>query len=399
MVHLFTDNFVPSDVLQPLPPDGSRSEEQVKQYDPDQTPPYNTVPQRGPDKNIPVSFQVDSNRVHMKVRVTENNEEPFDLVQREGDKVMKVREKADGSIEVSVSFDEEKNTEDKQSEDKQSEDKESEQKPTDGKSKPDLNQIYNDLMKTLNEKTNFQELSNKDEYMTVIARFLESSHLGKGLVDESSKAIIETLASELFRKSRETKQSHDVKSSEEQVHYASAKDFSESAESQLPSSSSLKSNSFDNIPGDSWVRVDAQGKSNHYGATVDENGVLILVENSQTSTKEQDGLENPEQGSVQNDKHVLTQNREVDSVCNGEQEIIDKSESLTSSSKKLSQTFSDEETDHVKTKVNVIENDLTERSDEQIVSDDVVRTRQYTSSHSTQSSTDSSNSQEYKDEL
>ncbi|XP_041368922.1 ER degradation-enhancing alpha-mannosidase-like protein 3 [Gigantopelta aegis] len=352
-------------VLQPLQPEGSKPAEPSKPYIPDQTPPYNSVPQRGPDKDIPVSFQVNSRRVHMKVKMTENNQEAFDLVEKDEDKILKIREKSDGSIEVSFSMDEEKKTEE---------------------TKPDVNQLYADLMKTLQEKTNFNDLRDKNEYLNAIARFLESSNTGVGLFDYSTKELIEKLTSELL-----TKQSQDMKkSSKDQAHYASAEDFAESAGTETQGSKSEKSDSSENTntdSRDSWVRVHAQDKSNNFGATIDENGVLILVDDSQSRKGEVDEIKTQDQDSGKDLDQDSRQNREQDSVPH--------SESL--SSREFSQTLSGEGSENVRTHVSVKESDL---SDGHVLSGDGLRTRQDASSHSTQSSTESSTSQQKsKDEL
>lgn len=68
----------------------------------------------------------------------------------------------------------------------------------DGKEKPELNQIYVDLVLMLQERTNFVQLKLQSDYLLAIARMLESAYFGLQDVDKQTQSMLERLAQELI---------------------------------------------------------------------------------------------------------------------------------------------------------------------------------------------------------
>ncbi|XP_060068085.1 ER degradation-enhancing alpha-mannosidase-like protein 3 [Ylistrum balloti] len=102
--------------------------------------------------------------------------------------------------------------------------------------KPELNQIYVSVVQVLQQRTNFETLSNQADYLISIARLLEAAYFGFQVQDanDNSQELFDKLAGLLVIKPLK---SHD-KSSDENVrekltishefnHYASEEDFAE----------------------------------------------------------------------------------------------------------------------------------------------------------------------------
>ncbi|KAK3088771.1 hypothetical protein FSP39_023586, partial [Pinctada imbricata] len=65
------------------------------------------------------------------------------------------------------------------------------------KTKPELNQIYVDLVQILQDRTNFASLPSQGDYLLAIARLLESAYFNQGNVDSRSQKMFDKLAQEL----------------------------------------------------------------------------------------------------------------------------------------------------------------------------------------------------------
>ncbi|KAL3872065.1 hypothetical protein ACJMK2_040022 [Sinanodonta woodiana] len=62
---------------------------------------------------------------------------------------------------------------------------------------PELNDVYEDLVKVMVDRTNFNELENKGQYLISIARLLESAYFGINKIDEKSQKYFDEMASKL----------------------------------------------------------------------------------------------------------------------------------------------------------------------------------------------------------
>ncbi|XP_071111554.1 ER degradation-enhancing alpha-mannosidase-like protein 3 isoform X1 [Haliotis cracherodii] len=263
------------------PPEKTPAGPQVGQRDvhpekvPDQTPPPHTPLRHEPPQGARVgldevySYQSSSRKVRMEIKVSgEADTEVFHSVE-EGEKettesvtaeenVLQFDTLPDGSKQLSFKVD--KN---------QQEDK----------TQPELNQIYVNLVQALQEKTNFEKLSNQGDYLIAIARFLESAYFGMDRVDNKAQELIEKLAVELkFLTEKSTKPSAESQSvknehmdfeTAKQLHYATVEELYETNSGKRTEDSSKRN---------PYIQTkSAEESSKHFGAKVDDEGVLTFT--------------------------------------------------------------------------------------------------------------------------
>lgn len=242
---------------------------------PDQTPPPHTPLHHEPPQGARVgldevySYQSSSRKVRMEIKVSgEADTDVFHSVE-EGEKettesvtaeenVLQFDTLPDGSKQLSFKVD--KN---------QQEDK----------TQPQLNQIYVNLVQALQEKTNFEKLSNQGDYLIAIARFLESAYFGMDRVDNKAQELIEKLAVELkFLTEKSTKPSAESQSvknehmdfeTAKQLHYATVEELYETNSGKRTEDSSKHH---------PYIQTkSAEESSKHFGAKVDDQGVLTFT--------------------------------------------------------------------------------------------------------------------------
>ncbi|XP_025112194.1 ER degradation-enhancing alpha-mannosidase-like protein 3 isoform X2 [Pomacea canaliculata] len=175
--------------------------------------------------------------------------------------------------------------------------------------KPQLNQIYLDFVYLLQLHTNFDELSNGNDYLRAFALLLEAGYFGLSRVDNDVLYLLRSLSrvlrfvprfpapSELGASMEEvaldsssippisTSWQDPVEGKQEaEDHYAQVGDFVESADT-YKAQSSLKINAEGS---GQYVRVvSEQDEAKGWGARIDEEGVLTLTQEAQDHLSKQ----------------------------------------------------------------------------------------------------------------
>ncbi|XP_067662725.1 ER degradation-enhancing alpha-mannosidase-like protein 3 isoform X1 [Haliotis asinina] len=267
-----TDTFNPTPEKTPAGPQmtqGGIHPEKV----PDQTPPPYTAPHHTPSQGARVgldevySYQSSSRKVRMEIKVSgETDTDVFHNVEEDktettesvpADKnVLQFDTLPDGSKQLSFKVD--KN----QQEDKT----------------PQLNQIYVNLVQALQEKTNFEKLSNQGDYLIAIARFLESAYFGMDRVDNKAQELIERLAVELkFLTEKSTKSTETQGKKNEHIDFETAKQLHYATVDELYETNSGKRTE-DSSKHNPYIQTQtAKESSKHFGAKVDDQGVLTFT--------------------------------------------------------------------------------------------------------------------------
>ncbi|KAK6195946.1 hypothetical protein SNE40_001268 [Patella caerulea] len=221
-----------ADTGQPVPSDPS-----IKTDSPD-----------SPDDQHIFSIKTGSKKIHMKVHVSTSPNEPTIDSKERDDGVLQLDILPDGSKQLTFNLNQKKSSDEK-------------------KSKPQLNQIYVDLVQILQERTNFPKLSDQPEYLIAIARFLESAYFNFAHVDSKATEMIEKLAAELIFQ----KTARDIEAIRTGKYDLDKKNL-EDSESQDNSDKGEKS----------YVKLvppDEESGKKH-GAIVDENGVLKILDDN-----------------------------------------------------------------------------------------------------------------------
>ena len=129
-------------------------------------------------------YQAGTNKVLMNVKVNPKDNKKPEVPKVTDDDVIVISTKPDGSKQLSFRFDEFTSSLSEE--------------------QPQLNQIYEYIVEILQKQTNFLSLDNQADYLTAVARLLESAYFNIGSVDSHSQKMFDKLANALELKKKDT---------------------------------------------------------------------------------------------------------------------------------------------------------------------------------------------------
>ncbi|XP_052093110.1 ER degradation-enhancing alpha-mannosidase-like protein 3 [Mytilus californianus] len=195
-----------------------------------------TIISDGSGNTVYYKYQAGTNKIFMNVKVNPKDNKKPEIPVVTDDDVIVITTRPDGSKQLSFNFDH--------------------ISAAVSESVPQLNQIYQYVVDIMKERTNFNSLDNQADYLTAVARILESAYFNTGSFDSQSQRMFDKLASVLELKKKDTVSSeqksttvlHDSSQTTDSLpSYASEGDLNEEFEN-TEQSSELESESSNEKP-------------------------------------------------------------------------------------------------------------------------------------------------------
>lgn len=172
-VHVRTDKVIKSSPVQEEPKTPTQEETKLE-----------SVVEETSEETLYYKYQAGTNKVLMNVKVIPKDDKKPEVPMATDDDVIVLTTMEDGSKQLSFKFNELTST-------------------VSGETLQ-VNQIYNYIVDILQTRTNFQSLDNQSQYLTAIARLIESAYFNLGAVDRESQKIFDELANVLELKNKDT---------------------------------------------------------------------------------------------------------------------------------------------------------------------------------------------------